>query len=47
MCASTALQTSLKYIFFEELHKHISLKCVNFNRLIIPAGIDNSSKFFG
>ena len=35
MSASTALQTSLKDIFSEEMHKHISLQCVNFDRRII------------
>ena len=25
MCASTALQTSLKDIFFEEMHQHLSI----------------------
>ena len=42
MCASTALQTSLKHIFFEEMHKHM-----NFNCLIIPAGIIAFYNHFG
>ena len=46
MGASTALQTTLKYIFFDEMHNHISLKCLNFNCLIAPAGIDNFSNLF-
>ena len=42
-----ALQTSLKHIFIEELiTKHISLKGVNFNHLIIPAGIEIFFKSF-
>ena len=42
-----ALQTSLKHIFIEELiTKHISLKGVNFNHLIIPAGIESFSNPF-
>ena len=42
MCASTALQTSLKHIFFEEMQKHM-----NFNCLIIPAGIVAFYNHFG
>ena len=33
MRSSTALHTSLKHIFFKEMHKYVTLQCVNFNRL--------------
>ena len=39
LCASTALQTSLKHIFFEEMLKDISPLSESFNLLINPAEI--------
>ena len=46
MSASTALQTNLKNLFSEDIHKHISLYRASFNFLIIDAGMDDSSNPF-
>ena len=46
MTASTALQTSLKHSFSEEIRKHLSLSRVSFNFQDINSGIDDFSNPF-